>query len=190
MKEKYGMLDFLFGYKKLKNVGYKLFSKIIEQSRVSEFYSRLGVEDSLDGRFDLMAVHMVILLDKLDQEKDNKKSARLKRILQEIMFDNLDLTLREIGVGDLGVGKKIKVMAEAFYGRMTVYQAAFKEGDTDLISEALLRNLYRGKVIDKNILSDMSAYVRKQHKNIASQPISEIMHGEIEFSLPDGGAND
>lgn len=186
MKEKYGMLDFLLGNKNLKNVAYKLFSKIIKQSRISEFYSEFEIEDSLDGRFDLMAVHMIILLDKLDYHNENKKPARLKRILQEIMFDNLDLTLREIGVGDLGVGKKIKVMAEAFYGRMKVYQVAFEKGDTDAISEALLRNLYRGRTLDKGILSNMSAYVQQQHEKIGNQSISEIMSGKVEFNLPEG----
>ena len=146
------------------------------------FYSDFDVEDSLDGRFDLMSLHMAMLLDKLDQHQAVTDAAKLKRVLQEIMFDNLDLTLREIGVGDLGVGKKIKVMAEAFYGRMMVYQDLFHSKDVQKMSEALIRNLYREREIAEDTVLQMSRYVFEQRENIKHQNIENIMSGETRQS--------
>lgn len=178
------MFEFLFNKKKLNNAAYNLFNIVIEQSRIIEFYEKYSVEDSLDGRFDLMSLHMAIVLEKLDRHKKIKYVPEYKRILQEIMFDNLDLTLREIGVGDLGVGKKIKVMAEAFYGRMLAYQNLFLEKNEIEMSNTLKRNLYREKAINENVLKSMVSYIYQQYEFILEQNIEKILEGQIEFQLP------
>lgn len=178
------MFGFLFNKKKLNNAAHNIFSIIIEHSRVIDFYENYSVEDSLDGRFDLMSVHMAIVLEKLDHHKNFKDVPEFKRILQEIMFDNLDLTLREIGVGDLGVGKKIKVMAEAFYGRMIAYQNLFSNENKDEMSNTLKRNLYREKTINEDILKKMVSYIYQQYELIIKQDIEKILDGHIEFKLP------
>ena len=189
MKVRNEMFGFLFKKKRLNDIGHKLYSSIIAQSRLTIFYSDLAVEDNLDGRFDVLALHMSLILDKLDLHGKEANVADLKRILQEIMFDNLDLTLREIGVGDLGVGKKIKVMAEAFFGRMMVYQDLFRLGDTDKMSKTLHRNLYREKDVSPDILNYMSIYVFNEHKNVTGQSIDDIMSGVINFTEPEGLTN-
>ena len=178
------MFGFLFNKKKLNNSAHKLFSKIIEQSRIVHFYETLKVDDNLDGRFDLMSLHMALILEKLDQYKDTKNVPEFKRNLQEIMFDNLDLTLREIGVGDLGVGKKIKVMAEAFYGRMMAYQNNLITGNEQEMLETLKRNLYRNKMVDEDVLQLMTAYVFEQYNYVNVQEINSILEGQIEFQAP------
>ena len=180
-KEYSNMLGFLFKDKKLKNVAYLLFSKVIEQSRLPVFYTDYLVEDSIDGRFDLMALHMSILINKLDQ---SAQSADLKRMLQEAMFDNLDLTMREIGVGDLGVGKKVKIMAEAFYGRMNIYQENLNRSDQDNMQKAILRNLYRQRNIPPAVLEKLADYYFTQGQYINNQTVSDIMLGNIAFVTP------
>jgi cytochrome b pre-mRNA-processing protein 3 len=179
------MFDFIFKNRKLNDCAHGLFSAVINQSREKVFYEKYLVEDSLDGRFDLMSLHMALVLDKLDKNAQIKNIPKLKRILQEIMFDNLDLTLREIGVGDLGVGKKIKVMAEAFYGRMMVYQNLLNKQDIEGMSNALKRNLYREKDIEKNVIGAMASYIFMQHENTHSQAIEKILCGEIVFLIPE-----
>ncbi len=179
------MFDFLFKKKKLNNSAHDLFSEVIAQSRLPAFYTDLNVEDSLDGRFDLMSLHMTMLLYKLDQHNQVEKVKKLKRMLQEIMFDNLDLTVREIGVGDLGVGKKIKTMAEAFYGRMMTYQNALESEDMAQMSDALKRNLYREKNVEDKILNGMLKYVFDQWRGITSQDIESIISGKIIFMKPE-----
>ncbi|MBT5187724.1 MAG: hypothetical protein HOH19_12460 [Kordiimonadaceae bacterium] len=182
------MFDFMWKKKRLNNAAHRLFCDVIEQSRFTTFYQNFDVEDTLDGRFDIMAIHMSIILYKLDQHKEFEDAKVVKRIIQEIMFDNLDLSLREIGVGDLGVGKKIKVMAEAFYGRMKVYQALFENKSYDKMAETLKRNLYRGAEIENKILSGMTKYVYYQCDKIINQPIEQILKGNITFLSPDGEA--
>lgn len=180
------MFDFIFKNRKLNDCAHGLFSAVINQSREKVFYEKYLVEDSFDGRFDLMALHMSLVLDKFDKNDEMTNAPKLKRMLQEIMFDNLDLTLREMGVGDLGVGKKIKIMAEAFYGRMMVYQEIFNKRDTANMKEALKRNLYREKDIDASILTQMSSYMFEQYEYTHSQSIEKVLNGEIDFILPRG----
>ncbi|MDG1995043.1 MAG: ubiquinol-cytochrome C chaperone family protein [Emcibacteraceae bacterium] len=180
------MFDFIFKNKKLNDSAHGLFSSVINQSREKVFYEKFLVEDSLDGRFDLMALHMALLLDKFDRNDELRDVPKMKRIIQEIMFDNLDLTLREIGVGDLGVGKKIKIMAEAFYGRMMVYQELLSKNNVVEMTEAIKRNLYRGKDIDESTVEEMTSYMFVQYENTKEQDIDKIMSGEIVFSVPNG----
>jgi len=184
------MFDFLFKNKRLGNSAHKLFLSIINQSRVSTFYSEYDVEDILDGRFDLLVLHMAFVLDKLDQHKDSEGGQQIRQNLQEIMFDNLDLTLREIGVGDLGVGKKIKIMAEAFYGRMSVYKQLFSIFDLKKMSKALHRNLYREKTINHEKLIQMSHYVYDQKHHINEQSIENVISGKIDFIEPRANNHD
>ena len=178
------MFGFLFKKKGWNHVGHQLFQTVIDQSRNPLFYSDLAVEDSIDGRFDLMALNMAFVLDKLDTHNEEDGVPELKRILQEIMFDNWDLRLREIGVGDLGVGKKIKVMAEAFYGRMVVYQDLFKSHDIEGMSDALSRNLYRGEDVDQGIIDQMVSYSFNQLDYIKKQSLEMLISGEVDFLSP------
>ena len=180
------MFDFLSRSKKLNNAAHQLFLNVIEQSRNDKFYKNYGVEDSLDGRFDLMTMHMSIILNKLEQHSEINDAKIVRRNLQEIMFDNLDLSLREIGVGDLGVGKKIKVMAEAFYGRIAVYQSLLNSNNQGELSDALERNLYRGKDLDDKILPEMVKYVFSQWDNVHEQSIEKIVKGNIIFLAIEG----
>ena len=100
------------------------------------------------------------------------------------MFDNLDLTLREIGVGDLGVGKKIKVMAEAFYGCMMAYQSNLASENKQEMTETLRRNLYREREIGEDVLQSMTKYVFNQFDYINGQEINSILEGQIDFQDP------
>jgi cytochrome b pre-mRNA-processing protein 3 len=174
----------LFSKKKnLNKVAHNLFDHVIQQSRQIDFYTKLSVEDSLDGRFDLMAIHMAIVLDKLNRHKNDEDIMQISRNLQEVMFDNLDLSLREIGVGDLGVGKKIKVMAEAFYGRVKTYDELFQTLDKDKMSEALKRNLYREKNVDSDVLQKITTYVFEQFDHVKGLPIEHIFTDKATFIL-------
>ena len=80
-------------------------------------------------------------------------------------------------------------MAEAFFGRMMVYQDLFRLGDTDKMSETLHRNLYREKDVSPDILNYMSIYVFNEHKNVTGQSIDDIMSGVINFTEPEGLTN-
>ncbi len=184
------MFGFLFKDRKLKKAAHNLFALTIAHTRLPVFYTDYSVEDSLDGRFDLMALHMSLIMNKLDQNKQHSNVGDIKRMLQEAMFDNLDLAMREVGVGDLGVGKKIKVMAEAFYGRIKTYQEILDQGDLEKLQEAIKRNLSRERDVDERILTETTAHFFQEWHQISAQEITAIMAGKIVFTVSDGLGGD
>lgn len=173
------MLEWLWGRGKTGDTAHILFGEVVDAARQSKFYEDYQVADDLDGRFDMISLHLVLLLDRLDKISSSRRAERLKRYVQEIFFDNLDLSLREMGVGDLSVGKKIKDMAEAFYGRREAYLKALGQGDDTILEETLLRNLYRGTPAAN--VAGLVCYVKEQQTNLAGQQDQGILAGTINF---------
>ena len=165
--------------KKLKDTAYELFGQVVSRARQPDFYEKLDVEDTLDGRFDMICLHMFMLLQRLEQE-ETKQSGQLRRFLKEVMFENMDLSLREMGVGDLSVGKKIKVMAEAYYGRQQAYAQALA-GEEEL-TEALGRNIFRGREVSGEKLTALADYMTGQIAALEKQDIGHIYAGQQIFS--------
>ncbi|MFZ1990919.1 MAG: ubiquinol-cytochrome C chaperone family protein [Alphaproteobacteria bacterium] len=128
-----------------------LFTEAMAAARTPEFYLQGGVADSIDGRFDLVVVHLILIMHRLKREGEEGKD--LAQRLFDIAFANFDEALREMGVGDLTVPKRIRKMAEAFYGRIEVYEDALATGGEAAFAEALRRNLYRGKEISEPALA-------------------------------------
>lgn len=112
-----------------------------EWARAPELFETCGIPDTLDGRFDALALHAALVIQRLQREPDGEVLAQR---FFDVMFKHLDLTLREIGVQDLGVGRRIKIMAEGFHGRALAYREALAGGPTPL-GEVLRRNAYGGK---------------------------------------------
>jgi cytochrome b pre-mRNA-processing protein 3 len=116
----------------------RLYHGIVEQARQPGFFAVYGVPDTLDGRFELIALHEFLVLNRLKQE--HQRSATFAQELFDTFFADMDRALRELGVGDLAVGKHIKRMATAFYGRIAAYERGLSADDPAL-AEALERNL-------------------------------------------------
>ena len=112
-----------------------------EWARAPELFETCGIPDTLDGRFDALALHAALVIERLHREPDGEA---LAQAFFDVMFKHLDLTLREIGVQDLGVGRRIKIMAEGFHGRALAYREALAGGPTPL-AEVLCRNAYGGR---------------------------------------------
>ena len=123
----------------------QLYQKCLTHSRNPALFDKGGVADTLDGRFDSLCLSVSCVMHRLAIVSDEHKQSA-KAISQQI-FDifcaDMDLTLREMGVGDLGVSKRVKLMSEAFIGRLTAYREALNHPDDDAFEQALLRNLYR-----------------------------------------------
>src|SRR5450432_1255254 len=117
-----------------------LHAGIVEQARQPAFCVRWGVPDTLDGRFELLALHGFLVLNRLKPERP--RSAALAQALFDVIFADLDRALRELGVGDLAVGRQVKTMATAFYGRIAAYETGLGAADTAPLGAALRRNLY------------------------------------------------
>lgn len=118
-----------------------LYIALVEQARKPVFYTALGIPDTLDGRFDLIVLHMHLVLQRLQQGFQRSPGLRpLSRVLIETYFADMDRSLREMGVGDTGVSYRVQKMSSAFYGRLEAYGMAGE--DPTLWPEALRRNLY------------------------------------------------
>jgi hypothetical protein len=119
-----------------------LYGAIVAQSRRAAFYTSYGVPDTMDGRFDLIVLHIVLLLARLD------RGGPSARDIGQNLFDrfcrDLDANLREMGVGDLAVPKRMRQFGEAFYGRQTAYLAALDAPDGQELEKALARNIFQG----------------------------------------------
>lgn len=116
-----------------------LYQHIVERARDPAFYGAYGVPDSLDGRFEMLALHAFVVMHRL--KRDGAATASLAQALFDTMFADLDRSLREIGVSDLAVGKRIKEMARGFYGRSAAYAGGIA-GDPAALEQALARNVY------------------------------------------------
>ena len=113
----------------------KLYAAVVERAREPVFFAIFGVKDTLDGRFDLIVLHVWLVLDRL-------KGGPLSQAFVDRVFVGFDEALRELGAGDIGIGKRVKKFADAFYGRMQAYGEATNEASMEA---ALIRNLYRGE---------------------------------------------
>jgi cytochrome b pre-mRNA-processing protein 3 len=157
-----------------------LYRAIVAQSRQAGFYREHGVPDSLDGRFDMIVLHSFLVMRRL--RRIGAAAEPLSQQLFDLMFADMDSNLREIGVGDLSVGKKVKAMAQAFYGRVESYEAALQSGDNDQLRQALARNLYAGKANPEAPgLAAVAAYLRQADASLASQADGEILAGNLVF---------
>lgn len=154
---------------------------VVEQSRRPEFYTVLGVPDTLDGRFEVICLHAFLYLHRLKAER--AVAASLGQEFFDTMFADFDRSLREIGTGDLSVGRQVKRMAEAFYGRIRAYEDGLAGGDAALPS-ALARNLYGTAAASDEQLVRITAYLRREVTNLAGQPTAGLLAGTIRFGAP------
>jgi cytochrome b pre-mRNA-processing protein 3 len=155
-----------------------LYDQAIAQSRRPEFYSRLGVPDTLDGRFDMIALHVFLVLNRLRNEGPAAKD--LAQRVFDTMFADMDRNLRELGVGDLGVGPRVKTMAKALYGRIDAYEMGLA-CDDKVLGEALARNLFGTVEAAPEQLGVLCAYLREQAKILSTQVFSDFVAGKIRF---------
>ena len=156
-----------------------LYSEIVSQARRTEFYDACGVPDTLDGRFEMVALHTFLVLYQLKQLDDES----LGQALFDTMFVDMDENLREIGVGDLSVGKRIKQMVSAFYGRVAAYETGLN-GEEGVLEAALERNLYGTVRVKAAELAAMAAYLRREATALSEQDAQIVASGIISFGPP------
>lgn len=160
----------------------RLYAVAAAQARQPDFFLRLGVPDTVDGRFELVVLHVFLLLRRLkDQGAD---AHRLGQRLLEAMVDDFDAAVRELGVGDTGVARRVKTMARGFAGRLSAYHRGVEAGDDEALDVALDNNLY-GTVTDVApvLRAAMITYIRRELAGLAAQPLEEILAGRAAFGL-------
>ncbi len=136
------MYQWLKSRHNLKAKAKSLYHEAVQKSRTDEFYTDFGVPDTFDGRFEMLSLHVALTMRELDDDK-------LEQALFDVMFRDMDRSLREAGVGDLGVPKHMKRMMKAFKGRHFYYAQALDKNDIEELKSALRRNAY-GTLDDVN----------------------------------------
>jgi len=155
-----------------------VYERIVERARESRFYTEWGVPDTLDGRFEVLALHTFLVLNRL--KRDHTATAAFAQELFDAMFADLDRGLREMGAGDLGVGRRVKAMASGFYGRIAAYDRGLIEEEA--LAPALRRNLYGTTLPDEAQLVAVVAYARQQAAALAAHSAQALLEGTVEFA--------
>ena len=173
----------LKGRRRRREAARRLYAAAVRQARQPILYTEGGVADTLDGRFDLIVLHVVPLMRRLRQ--CGEPGRQLSQALFDVMFDDMDQSLREMGVGDLRVGKRVKQMARAFYGRAKAYDDAFDRAPgterRSAIAEALERNVYNNAPPTDARLQAMAHYVETILDALDGQSAEALLGGEVEL---------
>jgi len=174
----------LFSSTSPRHLAHEAYVQIVSQARQPVFYDSWQVEDSVDGRFDVIVLHLFLMLARCDKES-SEEANEFSRQLSEVFFSDMDRSLREMGATDTGVGIRIKKMAQAFYGRMSVYRDTIMDGnalDETALAEALKRNVYREKPVAPEAVASLAAYMGRNYLALKTQPIDVLIGGVIHFS--------
>lgn len=162
-----------------------LYEAIVAQARKPAFYTGLGVPDTVNGRFEMVSLHAFLVLRRLKAAAS--PAAGLGQALFDTMFADMDLSLREMGAGDLGVGRRVKAMAEGFYGRISAYDAALAGADLEALAEALRRNVYGTlkppDAASADAVAALARYVSASADSLASQDDTELAAGRPRFAV-------
>ena len=174
----------MISFSRRKSVGdaaERAYQRVVEQARQPLFFTAFGVPDTVDGRFELICLHSFLYLHRLKSERP--QSEAVSQAFFDTMFTDMDRGLREMGTGDLSVGRHVKRMAQGFYGRIRAYQDGL-EGDDTVLAGALARNLF-GTVHElPERIAAMAAYMRSTAELLARQPAAELAAGSLYFPSP------
>ena len=169
--------------KRRREAARRLYTAAVRQARDPILYTEGGVADTLDGRFDLIVLHVVTLMRRLRQCEEAGR--QMSQALFDVMFDDMDQSLREMGVGDLRVGKRVKQMARAFYGRAKAYDQAFEPAPgaerRRAIAEALERNVFNNEPPPAAPVLEMAAYVETLLDALDRQSPVALLGGEVDL---------
>jgi cytochrome b pre-mRNA-processing protein 3 len=155
-----------------------IYGMIVTQAREPLFYRDLGVPDTVNGRFDLLVLHLWMVLRRL---KPIEGGAGLSQALFDRFCDDMDANLREMGVGDLTVPKRMQAFGEAFYGRAAAYDLALTEGEEPL-AQALSKNILNGEQIEN--ARRLAFYAEAAVKTLAGLDDATLRSASWKFPSP------
>jgi len=163
-----------------------LYGMIVAQARNPEFYRAFGVPDTLEARLDMIMLHLVLVLRQLTKEHGALPTAG-QRLFDRFCQD-IDDNLREMGVGDLTVPKRMQKVGEAFYGRTKVYEAALADADPAALEAAVARNVL-GAPEPTLGAKRLAAYMRIVAARLAEQGAGALTAATFEFPDPSATAD-
>lgn len=166
--------------------GEELYNALVELARQPDWYAKGRIPDTVDGRFDALALALSLAFMRLHREE--ARGQPLSKALLERFVDDMDESLREMGVGDLSVGKQVQKMVSALNGRQQAYRAALTAEDPakvrEVLTDALARNAYRGEVPDQQALDwlvDRTIALQSRFEVIGLDALERGQLGEVQL---------
>ena len=155
----------------------RVYEEIVAAARHPHFYATWGVPDTVDGRYDMIILHAYLVLHRL-----RGTAPQFRQELVDEVFRDMDRSLRDMGAGDLSVGKKVRKMAEVFYGRVAAYERALETGPPHL-ENAIRRNVFPEFPADFPV-SDLARHVERTREALATTDAGDILSGAVQFPEP------
>lgn len=171
------MIWFLAQKPKIGDAHYALYEGIVAQSRQKLFYADWGVPDTVTGRFDMISVHMALVLRRLQHEGD--ACSTFAQALFDLFFKDMDRSLREMGVGDVSVPKRIEKMGGLFFGLVEGLGEALSSSENAPLEAFVLRNFLSDAHADAAPF--FAAYLRRQADWLAGTVPQKLMSGQIDW---------
>ena len=168
----------LLGRGRHERTGFELYTAAVAAARNPYFFAELGVPDTLDGRFDMVGLHVALLIRQLRTLP--APGPAIAQAVFDAMFSDMDTNLRELGVGDMTVARNVRAMWEAFHGRAMAYGTALDDPDPAALEGALVRNVWRGA--DAPGAAALAATVRTQMAQLAASQPADVMGGRFRFT--------
>lgn len=164
-----------------KEAAEKIYDAIVAQSRNPGFYIRCGVPDTLSGRFDMLVIHMFVVLQIL--KLGGREGQLLAQEIVEAFIREMDTMVRDLGVSDRNVPKEVRKIAQLFYGQLLAYSTALQRNDTKGLSAEVWKSFQPADAASEaSVASEsISVYIQQSIKSIQEMPLNMLLQGNIRF---------
>ena len=171
------MAGFLRRRTRHERAAFQLYGAAVAAARDPYLYATLDVPDTLDGRFDAVVLHVFLVIRRLNEEAE--AGPAMAQAVFDAMFLDMDINLREMGVGDMSVGRRNKAMWEAFHGRCAAYAAVWD--DSAGLEAAFARNFWRGAEPPGGSPAALVRLALAQTTYLAGQNLAAMLGGTAHF---------
>jgi cytochrome b pre-mRNA-processing protein 3 len=157
------------------------YSVLTSAARTPFFFSDLGVPDTVMGRYEMLSIVMILFFRRT--ARSGTSGQELAQEIVDAFFQDLDHSIRELGIGDQSVPKRMKKLAGMFYGRLEAYAAALDAGDVDLLAEGLVRNIHPDSR-DNADMAGLAQWMVEAERHLAGLSEELISHGGADIPAP------
>jgi cytochrome b pre-mRNA-processing protein 3 len=164
-----------------RQAAHRLYRALVNQARSQRFFCELGVPDTPEGRFEIVGLHAALLLRRLRSE--GAAGQALGQALFDLMFDDMDASLRELGVGDLSVGRQVKRLAGQFYARLAALDQVIGPGAASLVEPVLRANVWHGGPPPSAAqVAALAEHLIACERRLGGQSGCALLRGEVTFA--------
>ena len=166
--------------KQLKNTAHEIYGSIVAQSRKPVFYATWNIPDTIEGRFEVLVMHMALFIHRMDQIGPD--GASFGQLVAEAFIDDLDGSFREMGVGDLAVPKRMKAASEAYLGRLLTYNGALKNKNRAELVIGISRNMINDENRETAQVDALADYMLRSSDRLGTQELDQVLSGQLVFA--------